>query len=262
MPNLFLGSQIFDIPSFETPILKPLDYTILDLRQLEKHKYLGKRAEYFMLAYLSQVNQYKPVFHSLQVHSDKSTLGELDFLFYDNTKKEWIHLELVCKFYVFTGENDTDNLEDWIGPNLKDRLDKKIDKLKTHQLQICQRLETQRLLKSLGIDASQVKSQICYKAKLFLPENLLNFKPSLVNPNCIKGKYYNFENFKALQYSTDLFYVPEKREWLCLPENNQKWYTFDKAEHILKSSLKDKRSQMLWRKTKDEEFFEEFVTWW
>ena len=31
---------------------------------------------------------------------------------------------------------------------------------------------------------------------------------------------------------------------------------------IFQVGLKDKRSQMLWRKTKDDEFFEEFVTWW
>ena len=263
MPNLFSGSQIFDIPSFETPILKPLDDSILDLQQLKKHKYLGKRAEYFMLAYLNQFNHYQPVYHSLQIQTDKSTtLGELDFLFFDETRKEWIHLELVCKFYVFTDESETDNLEDWIGPNLKDRLGFKIQKLKTHQLQICKQDEAQQLLKTLNIDAIKVKSQICYKAKLFLPENLLGFKPSLVNPNCIKGKYYHFEKFKAFKYSSDLFYIPEKVDWLCLPANNQKWYAFDKAEHILKSKLKEKRSQMLWRKTRDDEFFEEFVTWW
>ena len=162
MPDLFLGTQIFEIPSFETLNLEFLDYSLLDFNQLEKHKYLGKRAEYFMLAYLNQVNQYQPVYHSLQIQTDKSTtLGELDFLFFDKLNQEWTHLELVCKFYVFTGENETESIEQWIGPNLKDRLDYKIHKLKTHQLQICKQVETQQLLKSLNVDETQIKSQIC-----------------------------------------------------------------------------------------------------
>ena len=95
-----------------------------------------------------------------------------------------------------------------------------------------------------------------------MPESLSNFHPSLINQDCIKGQYYHFENFRAFKYSTDLFYVPKKTEWLCLPENNLKWYAYGKAEQILKSILKDKRSQMLWRKTKDDEFYEDFITWW
>lgn len=262
MPNLFLNADVFSYPSFETKGIQNLNLESIDFIGLERQKYLGKRAEFFMRAYLEKHPNFDPVYHSLQVQDEKITLGELDFLFFDKAEKEWIHLELVCKFYIFTGENKLNGLEHWIGPNLKDRLDKKIQKLKTHQLQICKRFETQKLLKSLEIDPLKVKSKICYKAKLFLPQNALDFNFSAVNSNCIKGEYYHFENFKALKYNTDLFYIPEKPEWLCLPENHKNWYGYDKACQILKSSFKDKRSQMLWRKTKNDEYFEDFVVWW
>lgn len=262
MPNLFSNSQVFSIPSFETNDFKTIEFDDIDFKALNKHKYLGKRAEYFMKAYLEQNKNYNPIYHSLQIQDDKTTLGELDFLFYDHQENKWIHLELICKFYVFTGKENFNNLDNWIGPNLKDRLDYKIEKLKTHQLQICKKPQTQQLLKKLNIDIASVETKICYKAKLYLPFEFKNFNLNHLNSACVKGKYYNNEVFKKFKFSEMLFYVPQKHEWLCQPETNTQWYDFKKAQNILKPSIKEKRSQMIWRKTKTDEFFEDVVVWW
>lgn len=262
MPNLFLNTEIFSIPSFVTDDIENLNFDSIDFKGLDKHKYLGKRAEYFMKAYLEQSDNFQPVYHSLQIQEEKTTLGELDFLFFDQSKQEWIHLELICKFYVFTGEDAVAQIQNWIGPNLKDRLDKKIHKLKAHQLQICQKPQAQQLFKELDIDVTQIKTKICYKAKLYLPLQHSEFNFQDVNKDCIKGQYYNFETFKRFQHSTHLFYVPQKSEWICSPKNHEHWYDFKKAKQILKPSIKDKRSCMLWRKNQNGNYFEDFIVWW
>ncbi|RRO14387.1 DUF1853 family protein [Flavobacteriaceae bacterium 14752] len=262
MPNLFLNSKVFSTSSFETQDILDIDFNSIDFEQLKKHKYLGKRAEYFIKTYLDQNKNYSPIYHSLQIQDNKTTLGELDFLFFDHQKNKWIHLELICKFYVFIGDEKKTDLEAWIGPNLKDRLDYKVEKLKTHQLQICQRPEAQKLLNKLNIDWTRVETQICYKAKLFLPPDIETFQFNQLNSNCLKGRYYNFEDFKNFKFSDQLYYVPQKHEWICEPKTNSQWYDFDKAQRLLKLKLQDKRAQMIWRKTKTGEFFEDFVVWW
>jgi len=105
-----------------------------------------------MKTYLEQNKNYHPIYHSLQIQNEKMTLGELDFLFFDYRENKWIHLELICKFYVFTGNDNFNQFEHWVGPNLKDRLDFKVEKLNRHQLQICQRPEARELFNKLNID--------------------------------------------------------------------------------------------------------------
>lgn len=262
MQNLFLNTACFLEESFETNNINNLGLNTNDINALQKQKYLGKRAEYFMKAYLDQNINYEPLYHSLQIQDDSKTIGELDFLFYDKIKNNWCHLELICKFYVFTGNENQNNIDCWIGPNLKDRLDYKIQKLKNHQLKICQKQEAEKLFKELDVDQDKIKTKICYKAKLFLPIDFKNFVPNHINSKCIRGQYYNFDVFKNLKFSNELFYIPHKHDWICKPETNTQWYSFEKAEQILKPSIQEKRSKMLWRKTKRDEYFEDFVVWW
>lgn len=262
IPNLFSKTKVFSVESFETSNYASCHVSHLDFKQLQKHKYLGKRAEFFMKSYLEQINNFHSVHHSLQVRDDKITLGELDFLFFDCNREKWIHLELICKFYVYRGNQNHTDIESWIGPNLKDRLDYKVHKLKTHQLKICKSQQAKRLIESLNIDAEQIETNICYKAKLYLPLEDDGLQLTHTNADCIQGKFYNFETFKAFKHSEMLFYIPQKREWVGQPEAHYRWYDFNKAEQLLKPKIHQKRSQMLWRKTKTGDYFEDFVVWW
>lgn len=262
MPNLLLNTNALAVESLDTLDHKTIDVNNVDLNALHKQKYLGKRAEYFMKVYLEQHKNVKDVYHSLQVQGENNTLGELDFLFFDVEQNEWIHLELICKFYVFTGNENQNDIASWIGPNLKDRLDYKIHKLRSHQLKILERPETQKVLNEKNVDLKNIKTKICYKAKLYLPFDSSTFIPNQLNSDCLKGNCYNYEIFKDFQFSEMLFYVPHKHEWLCQPKTNNQWYDFDKAKNILKQSIDEKRSKMVWRKTKTGNYYEDFVVWW
>lgn len=257
IPQLFSTNESLGVKSFETD--EPVESRLNDdiKTELLKQKYLGKRAELYVLQYLKSSHQYSHITHSLQIQNVSTTIGEVDFICFDKVQQKWIHIELVSKLYVFTGEDDYDDLTQWIGPNLKDRLDFKIDKLKSHQLPLGKHQEVFRL-----IETREIESYCCYKAKLFLGTSEEKFNSEVLNKECIYGSYLNFEDFKNLKYSGGFFYVPDKADWFCDAKQHDTWYSFDKAETVLKPSIKDKRARLVWRKTPSGEFLEHFVVWW
>lgn|GEM_PF-1409518 len=257
IPHLFTDNSVLDVRPFGTS--EKIDLSIIDEIGLElsKQKYLGKRSELYFLQYLKSSNRYSKITHSLQIQKDMATIGEVDVICYDKVQQKWIHIELVTKLYVFTGDDDYDDFSLWIGPNLKDRMDYKINKLKSRQLPLGQHPEVLKL-----IDTYEIESYCCYKAKLFLKHPEEQLHSAILNENCVAGSYFNFEEFKKLKHTKDLFYVPEKMDWFCDPEAHSQWYSFYKAETLLKLSIKEKRARLLWRKTSNGDYFEDFVVWW
>jgi hypothetical protein len=256
-PQIFKTTNTLKAKIFQT--LEVVDFTEIEglIHELSRQKYLGKRAELFLLQYLKSSGRYNQITHSLQIRNDSTTLGEVDVICFDNKRQKWIHIELVYKLYVFVGESDYDDFTQWIGPNLKDRLAYKIEKLKSHQLPLGQH---PKILEKIG--ESQLESYCCYKAKLFLKSPNERLKSDLINDDCLCGHYINFEEFKTLKYNKTLFYVPEKGDWLCDASEHSRWYNFEKAEATLKPSIKDKRARLVWQKTFTGEVLEYFVVWW
>jgi hypothetical protein len=65
------------------------------------------------------------------------TLGSVDFLLRDLETQERLHLEFATKVYLHTGSPlGSESPEDWIGPEGKDRLDRKLLRLRDHQLKV------------------------------------------------------------------------------------------------------------------------------
>lgn len=256
-PQLFIDSKVLGVKPFYTKEKVNLsvieDYTL----ELSKHKYLGKRAEIFLLAFLNSSNRYSNIIHSFQIHTEQKTIGELDIVCFDTYNDKWIHIELVYKLYVYTGESQFEDFSYWIGPNLKDRLDFKVKKLKSHQLPLGQHTEILN-----KINSADIESFCCYKAKLFLNAGVGFSNDSKLNPDCINGIYLNFEEFKSLKYQKSVFFVPEKIDWICDAYANKYWYAYKKAEIVLKTAIKEKRSKLVWQKTEDHHYKAYFVVWW
>ncbi len=256
-PQLIINKEILGADFFETKEKVEILSIKDSIEALSKNKYLGKRAELFFLAYLRASTRFTDIIHSFQINSEEKTLGEVDFICFDQLKQRWIHIELVYKLYVFTGENQFDDLTFWIGPNLKDRLDYKINKLKSHQIPLGEHPDVLNSIKS-----DDIKSYCCFKAKLFLKNKVTTLKPTNINANCVSGIYMNFEEFKSFRYKKSIYHVPDKPDWTCKPETNKHWYNFEEAEERLKPKLKDKRARLVWEKTEAGEYFEYFVVWW
>lgn len=256
-PQLFNTPKSLNAEIFETHLDVDIS-SIEDItNELSKQKYLGKRAELFLLQYLISSERYSEISHSLQIQDNNTTIGEIDMICFDNLHQKWIHIELVYKLYVFIGEDNYDDFTQWIGPNLKDRLDYKMDKLMTHQLPIGGH---QQVLEKIGAD--EIESYCCFRAKLFLKSNEDNFLSNHLNTDCLAGQYLNFEEFKALKYAKSVFYVPEKMDWICEAQSHSVWYDYDKAISILKPSISEKRARLVWQKSISGEVFEYFVVWW
>lgn len=93
------------------------------------------------------------------------TLGELDFLLHDHVRDQHIHLELAVKFYLAVKGD-----EGWQfpGPDPRDNWQRKLDRLRTHQLQLSRLPEARQLLRErFTIESIEVR-QLIYGC-LFLP---------------------------------------------------------------------------------------------
>lgn len=103
---------------------------------LERHRRLGHYAEN-LLAYFFR-SQKNLLAHGLQIHdAKKRTIGEFDFLI--EQKIGLLHLEIATKFYLLFSDLalvESNNLFDFLGPNLADTLGAKMGKIVDQQLSL------------------------------------------------------------------------------------------------------------------------------
>jgi len=216
------------------------------------------QAEACFEAYLKQSANFELLAANLQIHGEKNTLGELDYIVRNLKTDEVIHIELACKFYLYDVEAGFSEEEKWIGPNRKDSLFEKLEKLKLKQFPLLYKKETIQKLETLGIKMPS-SQQLCLKAFLFLPKKM---KPDFFPKNikkCIVGHYIKFVDFAEDTIAS--YALPSKKEWL-LPESEiTEWYSFSEIKQIIEAQLKMKKSPLIYKKTplKLERFF---IVWW
>lgn len=101
------------------------------------------------------------------------TLGEFDLIY--RCQGSVFHRELAVKFYLglpsaLTGleRHRTSPWHHWIGPGLRDRLDRKLNRLIHHQINLSDHPESQQTLNLMGIKALPEK-EILIQGRLFYP---------------------------------------------------------------------------------------------
>jgi len=195
---------------------------------------------------------------NLQIQGAKETLGELDYIVRSLKTDEIIHIELACKFYLYDENAAASEEEKWIGPNRKDSLFDKLEKVKLKQFPLLHTGETIQKLAELGITkpSSQV---LCLKAFLFLPKKMTDeiFPKSF--QDCIVG-YYIKPNDLELD-ETALYAIPSKKEWLLPAKSLTNWHNFSEIKQLIVAQLKINKSPLIYKKTphKMERFF---IVWW
>ncbi|WP_422446088.1 DUF1853 family protein [Endozoicomonas sp. ALB091] len=123
---------------------------------------------------LSQLPDSQTIVANLQVNGEKNgqpaTLGEYDLIY--QRKNRFIHRELAVKFYLgMPGEADNavgSSWQHWVGPGLRDRLDRKMDCLLHHQALLSDSHEGRETLLTLGI-VQPVAKEILIQGRLFYP---------------------------------------------------------------------------------------------
>ena len=146
---------------------------------------LGLYFESLWHFFLAQDEEVDLVASNLPVNRDGRTIGEFDCLYFCRRRNCHVHLELAVKFYLGwppqTAPGDTSLADEWLGPNARDRLDIKVDRLLLHQSQLGSRDEARPLLQALGIQ--ELTREIELKGQLFAPANCLMPPPAGFHPD-------------------------------------------------------------------------------
>lgn len=116
----------------------------------------------------------------------KQTLGEFDFIVQHGSQT--LHIETAVKFYLGTGDQGSHtSAQYWIGPNANDRLDKKVDRLQSHQLALGEWAEGKAELAKLGV--SKITVCLLMAGYLFYPLPPNSPVPSIAHPAHNKGHW-------------------------------------------------------------------------
>lgn len=220
---------------------------------------LGKWAEIFITFQLQQIEEISLIADNLQVKDNRQTIGELDLLFYKD--EQAIHLEIAYKFYLYDDMQEYENpLDYWVGPNRTDSLSLKLKKLIKKQLPLLHKLETQSILRELGLKSNDFEQFVNFKAQLFVPYHKRSIVLKALNKDCIQGFYIHFNEIEILKNCH--FYMPIKLDWLVEPHLNVKWLNFNEAVIALQVFMYKKQSPLCWLKEKNNQLTKCFVTWW
>ncbi|MBU2927192.1 DUF1853 family protein [Winogradskyella psychrotolerans] len=224
-----------------------------------KNQRLGKLVEEFVFYQLQQKDAVKWLTENLQIQKNRQTIGELDALYMLDNQP--IHLEVVYKFYLYdTLESYNEPLSYWIGPNRKDTLCYKLDKLRDKQFPLLFNNETIKQLAEYNIDVKAVSQQLCFKAQLFLPYHDSEVDFNLVNEDCVSGFYISFNaisTFEALE-----FFIPQKLDWLVTPYNDVNWQDYETAMARIQKDIEAQRSPLVWVKYNETKLIKCFITFW
>ena len=234
-PSLFLDVGDFvKQPLFAFEEVSPLKEKLLELK---KNTMLGKRAELFFKELIKGSKEYKVLADGIQVFKDKRTVGELDFIIQHRKSLQVFHTELTYKFYAYDPNIATTAIEKWIGPNRKDTLVQKLDKLNTRQFPLLHTKETQQRLEKLGLPLDGIAQRLVFKAQLFVPENTLLTLFPACNKNAIRGNYMRLEALTNTISSNSRFFLPKKQDWMLPAKNNRTWLAFSEIKNELTNSL-------------------------
>jgi hypothetical protein len=232
---------------------------VIDESIIFKNQRLGKLVEQFVFYQLKQQNTVTWVCDNLQIQNGKKTIGEIDAIYYQKDKP--IHLEIVYKFYLYDTKEQYDSpLDYWIGPNRKDRLIYKLDKLNSKQFPLLYNDLTKTYLNKHNLYLENIEQHLCFKAQLFLPFSHKNINISPLNPDCVIGFYISFNKIEL--FKNFEFYIPTKIDWLIKPHKNVSWINYPTALAAIKTEINNQRSPMVWLKHKKDPIDKSLITWW
>lgn len=262
-PPLWNNRGLFELEQFDLPEYS--DYLDLDpivaMPSLSTNFVLGKRIETFFELVIKQSGNYKIIARNLQIHKDKITIGEIDFFVHNLQQKKDLHIEVVYKFYVYDPSYQ-DELKRWIGPNRKDSLLQKIDKLKNNQLPLIFNPVATKVLNSFYLEPENLYQQVCFKANLFIPKNLEGKQFLYINNKCIAGYWIHFLEFSEKDYGQFAFFAPKKQDWPGEPQSQDEWVNYAEVKTQILELFDKGSSPLIWMKKTDKVYERFFVVWW
>ncbi|EMP56995.1 hypothetical protein MSNKSG1_03011 [Marinobacter santoriniensis NKSG1] len=174
-PQLLHCSQSFEparhLPTNYPEILRDWDHQPERIPKILTETPPRRLGFYFERLYeslLTDLLGWEILLKNQQVQTEGRTLGELDFVVFNRNENRIEHHEIAIKFYL--GVPGHDGPDRWYGPNARDRLDLKTDRLLNQQTRLTRRPETRHLLAQRGI-ATPLVSRVFMPGYLFYPDN-------------------------------------------------------------------------------------------
>ncbi len=249
-PTLWESSPVYELIQFEIE-----QKSIVFNLDIDNKQRLGKYVERFVSHQLINTESISLIAENIQISKDRITLGELDCLLYKNANP--IHLEVIYKFYLY--DPTKQGLHCWIGPNKKDSLVEKLNKLR-EKLPLLYSKGCEKYLKSISLHSSDFSQQVYFKAQLFVPLGMQTSIDVNINTDCIIGFYCT--PLELTTFKNAKFYIPSKKDWLIIPHTNVAWMGYEKYLEQSKNYLDRQFSPMCWMKTNKGELKKFFLIWW
>ena len=152
--------------------------------------------------------------------------------------------------------------ECWIGPNRRDSLKQKVDKLLNKQLPLLSNKHTVEILKAKSLQFSNLsKSQsVCFLGQLYVP-----FKDYVPNQKfefgLANGFYIHFDDLS--NFGESEWFVPHhKVDWLLSPTLSVSWLSTDQLITKLKEHYARGSNPLCWMKDQSGNLFKCFVVNW
>ncbi|WP_299336716.1 DUF1853 family protein [uncultured Psychroserpens sp.] len=250
---LWMNDRVFKLKQCHLPVASNPQF----LRKLDKQLRLGQLAEQFVFNQIETSDTAELLAENIQIQKDKQTLGELDALI--RVSHSPIHLEIVYKFYVYDDTLGSSELEQWIGPNRKDSLIEKLNKLKEKQLPLLYSNACKANLEKFGVNTISVEQQVLFKAQLFVPyQQEVSF--NLLDERCVCGFFIT--NTQLKDFRDSQFYIPMKLDWFLEPHHKVDWLSFNDFRSDVNAFLEQQQSPLFWMKNERQELSKCFLVWW
>ena len=183
-----------------------------EIRQQSRYR-LGLYFEDLVRIYLKYFIQPIELKSNIQVFHDKTTVGEYDFLMQLRGGRK-IHLETAVKFYLCTRETGPDSYADFIGPNRRDCLENKWQRLMKHQLTLS---ETRAGIdQALDVGLAPDTTSLLLKGYLFYSYQDWRAAPSTgsINTNHLRGWWMTVSEAEQLNEQPSRYALLMKPSWL------------------------------------------------
>ncbi|MEH6344216.1 MAG: DUF1853 family protein [Bermanella sp.] len=198
-----------------------------------KHRLLGIYFESLWQFFLKNAPCWQLKAHNIQIIQDKKTLGELDILA-EHIGSQGYHLELAVKFYLQHPSHTGGLCQHWLGPQCRDRLDLKLNKLNNQQFPIINHPQTQAILAQRGISPPASQALIL-KGYLFSKWQSDFTLPSEVNSACLMGQWLHQKDISELIQPDCHWLLIEKPNWLGpmqIPKDSSNAYLLSGSEAV------------------------------
>lgn len=252
-PLLWKSNPVFGLYQFQIDSETGLKFE----RTIQKRLRLGQLAEQFVFNQLEHIEKCKILAENVQIQKEKQTLGELDALI--TFDKKPLHLEIIYKFYLYDDTLGATEIERWIGPNRKDSLIEKINKLKNKQLPLLHTKDCGSTLEQFQLNTEDFEQRVLFKAQLFIPYNSsVVFKD--LNQDCIIGYYLDTNQLE--EFGDCSFYIPPKLDWLLEVNHSAEWLSFETFKLQVQVFLQQNKSPLVWIKKPNDDLLKCFLVWW